>query len=385
MKRLEYHPLADILPLIEGREYENLRDDIHTKGLIEPIWLYQGKILDGRNRDRACREIGIEPTFREYTGNDPAGFVLSLNLARRHLNESQRAMAAAKLATMKWGGDRSKAPIGDLSIDHAADLLNVGSKSVERARVVWDSDHSDLIELVRQARVAVSTAASVAKESASFIGSVVGKVLSGMKPTEALRQARKEALPDKIAALPDGVYRVLYADPPWKYNDARRTGDHRETTGVLSHFSEMTLDELKALDIRRISGPDSVLLCWATFPLLEDALELVKHWGFTYKQAFIWDKGHGSFGHYHDAEAELILIATRGSGTPDQESKEKQIQRFARTEHSRKPPEWRALIDRLYQPHPTKRDRVEMFPGSDVPSHWDTWGAAIGETREVAA
>jgi N6-adenosine-specific RNA methylase IME4 len=385
MKRLEYHPLADILPLIEGREYETLRDDIHANGLIEPIWLYQGKILDGRNRYCACCEIGIEPRFREYVGNDPAGFVVSLNLARRHLDESQRAMVAAKLATMKEGRPSKTGSIELVSQERAADLLNVGRESVKRARVVWDSGHTGLIELVRQAEVAVSAAASVAKESVSFITSFVGKVLSGTKTTEALRQCRKEALPAKIAALPDGVYRVLYADPPWQYNDARRTGDHRETTGVLAHYSEMTLDELKALDIRRIAGPDSVLLCWATFPLLEDALELVKQWGFAYKQAFIWDKEHGSFGHYHDAEAELILIATRGSGTPDQATKEKQIQRFARTKHSRKPSEWRTLIDRLYTPHPTKRDRLEMFPGSDIPSHWDTWGAAIGETREDAA
>src|SRR5262245_41403935 len=274
MKKLEAHPLANILPMIEGREYENLRDDIHARGLALPIMLYQGKILDGRNRYRACCEIGIDPDCEEFRGDDAAGFVLSLNLARRHLNESQRAMCAAKLATMKQGARTDLSPIGETSQAEAANLLNVAKRSVERAIIVRDSGYPDLVRLVELGGMAVSAAASIAKESASFVAEVIGKVLSGLPPTEALRQARKQALPAKIAALPDGVYRVLYADPPWQYNDARRTGDHRETTGVLPHYADMAIDELKALDVKRISAPDSVLFCWATFPLLRDALEL---------------------------------------------------------------------------------------------------------------
>lgn len=384
INRREFHPLAELLPVIEGREYENLRDDIRASGLLVPIVIYHDKILDGRNRYRACCEIGIEPLYEEYRGNDPAAYVISLNLARRHLNESQRAMVAAKLAD--WGRGRpGKIPsIEGISAERAEKLLNVGHASIERARLVWDSGHSGLIDLVRQARIAVSAAAGVAKESAEFIGGVVTKLIADpeMKATEALRQARKDALPAKIAALPDGVYRVIYADPPWKYNDARRTGDHRESTGVLSHYSDMSIDELAALDIGRIAAPDSVLLCWATFPLLKEALYLVERWSFKYKTAFVWDKGHGAFGSYHDAEAELLFIATRGSCTPDQDKKEKQIQRFARAGHSRKPEEWRALIDRLWIPVAQKKDRVELFRRGDCPEHWTIWGA---EAEEVAA
>jgi hypothetical protein len=81
---------------------------------------------------------GVPCPTRPYEGNDPVGFVVSLNLKRRHLSESQRAMVATKLATFGHGGDRSKSPSGDLTQAKAADLLNVGKRSVERAAEVRD-------------------------------------------------------------------------------------------------------------------------------------------------------------------------------------------------------------------------------------------------------
>ena len=74
-----------------------------TLGLHEPIWLYEGQILDGRNRYRACQELGIPCPTRVYEGQEPLAFNLSLNLHRRHLNESQRAMVAERLATLPEG------------------------------------------------------------------------------------------------------------------------------------------------------------------------------------------------------------------------------------------------------------------------------------------
>ena len=79
---------------------------------------------------------GVTPTFREWTGTDPVAFVISKNLHRRHLDESQRAMVAARLATMKSGARTDLAPIGGRSQPEAAKLLNVSTRSVQRARVV---------------------------------------------------------------------------------------------------------------------------------------------------------------------------------------------------------------------------------------------------------
>lgn len=88
------HPLAMLIPAMGEDEFANLRQDIEANGLRVPILLYEGKVLDGRHRLRACEETGVAPTFERYNGDEPAAHVLSLNLHRRHLSVSQRAMIA---------------------------------------------------------------------------------------------------------------------------------------------------------------------------------------------------------------------------------------------------------------------------------------------------
>ena len=85
-----FHPIASAFPLLEGGEYARLVEDLRPHGQREPIWLYQEQILDGRNRYRACLEAHIEPTYRPYLGDNPVGFVYSMNVARRHLSPEQK-------------------------------------------------------------------------------------------------------------------------------------------------------------------------------------------------------------------------------------------------------------------------------------------------------
>ena len=132
------HPAADVLPNMSDTEYKALKDDIATNGLREPIVLYEGQILDGRHRYRACLELGNQARFLDHDGSDAVTFVISMNLRRRNLNPGQLALIAAKLADMKRGGDRIKLPKGDLTHAGAAKMLNVGKRSVDRASVLMN-------------------------------------------------------------------------------------------------------------------------------------------------------------------------------------------------------------------------------------------------------
>ena len=98
----EFHPIANIFPMMSPEEFAALRDDIQQNGLLEPVWLHpDGRIVDGRNRYKACVELGIEPLYRTWSGEGSiTAFVVSLNLHRRHLSTEQRATVAVKMLPM---------------------------------------------------------------------------------------------------------------------------------------------------------------------------------------------------------------------------------------------------------------------------------------------
>ena len=98
---LPHHELSKLFPMIQGEQYNALVRDIRENGLREPITVYEGANLDGRARYDACIEAGVQPRFEPFTGTDPLAFVISRNLHRRHLDESQRAMVAAGIANLK--------------------------------------------------------------------------------------------------------------------------------------------------------------------------------------------------------------------------------------------------------------------------------------------
>ena len=96
-----YHDVANLFPLLQGEDYEQLKADVAEHGLIEPIWLHDGKIVDGRNRYRACVDTGTEPRYRTWNGQGSlVSFVVSLNLHRRHLSSGQRAALAVEILPM---------------------------------------------------------------------------------------------------------------------------------------------------------------------------------------------------------------------------------------------------------------------------------------------
>lgn len=159
---MKFHPYSEIFPLIEGAEFDALVTDIKAHGLREKIWLYEGKVLDGRNRYLACQKAKVRPAYRKFTGreNDALSFVVSANITRRHLTEQQRALAAARVATLEKGGD-TNAPRGALTQTEAAEVFNVGRRSVQRARQVIDQGSKALQRAVESGEVPLTKAAAV--------------------------------------------------------------------------------------------------------------------------------------------------------------------------------------------------------------------------------
>jgi hypothetical protein len=145
------HDYAKIFPALEGEEFEAFCKDVKEKGLENPIVLFEDKILDGRNRAKACDKVGVKPKYEVYRGNDPLGFVISQNVQRRHLKPSQLGLIALELekqfaAEEKPKGGRGKTGgLGTTSFERksrvrAAKALSISETTVQRAkRVVKDA------------------------------------------------------------------------------------------------------------------------------------------------------------------------------------------------------------------------------------------------------
>lgn len=171
---MEYHEVTNIFPMMSDVEFEALVADIKTNGLIEPIWTYREKIIDGRNRFKACKAAGAEPKFKEWNGNGSlVGFVVSLNLKRRHLNESQKAFVAvdilpmleaeAKARMSAGGGDKKSGsqkvdtPIQDQgrASEHAARIVGTNRQYVHDAKAIA-AKAPDKAEAIRKGEKTIS-------------------------------------------------------------------------------------------------------------------------------------------------------------------------------------------------------------------------------------
>jgi len=199
---MDFHPLADIFPLIEGGEFEALVADIEAHGPTDKIVTYEGKILDGRNRYRALVRLGrtddeiLRQQTEPFVGTNPLAFVISKNLKRRHLNESQRGMVHARIATLRKGANQHTAIAVPTQAD-AAKLLNVSVDTGQRARRVLDHGADELVAAVDRGEVAVSVAAEVAtqpvKQQREIMARGEKEILAAARKIRADRRQQKIA------------------------------------------------------------------------------------------------------------------------------------------------------------------------------------------------
>jgi len=177
----QWHPAASIFPMLPDDKLLELAEDIEKNGQHEPVLLLDGKVLDGRNRMCACKLKGIAPVTKVVTGiDDPVAYVLSLNLHRRHLTPSQASMCAARARELyeqqakerMTSGVNQHSPVENLpqgtssARDAAGKAFGVSGKSVDYAKRVIDKGIPELAKAVDEGRMAVSTAAVWASDTA---------------------------------------------------------------------------------------------------------------------------------------------------------------------------------------------------------------------------
>jgi N6-adenosine-specific RNA methylase IME4 len=374
------HPIAELFPLMEGAEFEALVESIRQNGLREPILrLPDGRIIDGRNRLRACEIAGVEPRYTLYTGDEGDSLlrlILDLNLHRRHLSESQRAMVAAKLATRGEGRLPKTRPIDPVSQQQVAALLNVSVRSIKRANVVKNQGTSELLLSVEKDLVPVSVAEKVAAmdplQQRQFVlaaqqqekppHQILATMRRDQKRAEILLKA--ESSPD----LPSSQrYPLLLIDPPWSF--ASPPMGHTDRS-IENHYPTMSFEGICELPVKNLATQDAVLFLWVTVPQLEAGLAVMKEWSFRYVSHFVWIKDKMGMGYHTRNQHELLLIGRRGEiPLPEPEDRFSSVVVAARTAHSRKPVEFYEIIETMYPDYP----KIELF-SRGCRAGWTHWG-----------
>lgn len=174
------------------------------------------------------------------------------------------------------------------------------------------------------------------------------------------------------AALPVGRYGVIYADPPWHYEE-HGVSEDRSYGGQDKQYPSLTAEELAELPVADIAAEDCALFLWTTSPKLNEVWPIIDAWGFAYKTSFVWDKVKHNFGYYNSVRHELLLVCGRGSSTPEVNKLFDSVVAVERSpKHSEKPDEFRKIIETLY---PSAK-KVELFARSHRPG-WDQWGDEV--------
>jgi hypothetical protein len=197
----EFHPIANVFPLMEGEEFKVFVEDIKANGLQEPIVIYQDKILDGRNRYRAMVEAKLQyrlkdQDFKPYTGTKPLEFVISANVHRRHLDTSQRALTAARLVTAKLGDNQYKG--GTITIETAAKMLNVSEALLKEAKEVLEKAAPGILAKVQKGEVRIGAVKQVLDKPKEQQEQALADAKAAAKASRKASKANSEASKAKV-------------------------------------------------------------------------------------------------------------------------------------------------------------------------------------------
>jgi len=381
-----------LIPPLSPEEYAGLEAGILAQGCLMPLVVWNGILVDGHNRFKICTQHGVGFETRPIVAEDRRAvriWIRNHQMHRRNIpefvrvemgleNEAEYAAEAKERQKLSEGrGKKGKEILPDLidqpmqTRDVIGKAAGVSGRTVDKVKAIKQSGTPELQQATREGRVSISAAAEIATlpaeeqiQIATAENAPVAKIAKAIKADKHRKSkaARLEVIQNM--PWPDGKYRVIYADPPWSYDNSGLDAS------AAKQYETMSTEDICAMPIRDLATDNAVLFMWGTSPLLPDALRVIESWGFEYKTSIVWDKDRPNYGNYVSVQHEFLFIATRGACTPDIDTRPGSVLRVERTgRHSEKPEEFRKLIDTLYPNGP----RIELFARTAAEG-WERWG-----------
>jgi N6-adenosine-specific RNA methylase IME4 len=365
----------NIFPEMLPEDYERLKADLQANGYDEkqPIYTYEGAILDGWNRQIACNELGIVPAIKQFYGDEVEAiqFVMRTN-KRRNLTSSQWAAIAVEADEIVEAirqaveVERRKKQAESLHQTHEAGMfgaINCPKQSNEENKA-----RTKIAETFNTNRTYVNEAAKLKTERPE----VFAQVKSGEKTiTEAKREIKKEEQQERFTELkekelqpPTGLFDVIVIDPPWQMEKIQR-----EVAPLQVGFDYPTMDieDIKAFDLP--AENNCHVFMWITHKHLPHGFDIFKAWGVKYVCAFVWHKNGGfqPFG-LPQYNCEFVLYGRIGSPEFIDLKNFNVCFNANRTGHSEKPAEFYEMVKRV-----TAGNRIDIFNRREIDG-FSTWG-----------
>lgn len=385
------------------RHVAELAESIKEVGLLNPIVVTEECVLvAGAHRLEACKSLGwtkIPATAVKLSGLLAELAEIDENLCRNeltaleqseHLHRRKQVYEALHPATKHGaapgnkGGKRGKAPIkaetisGLMPTSFSADTAKksgLSERSVQHGVQIAKDISETVREQIRSTPIAESKTEllALARQTPEKQQVIADKVSSGQAASvkEALAEVKleaKKALAERIRAepvpQPEGPFRVIAIDPPWRYGSRVEDASHRGR----NQYPDMSIEEICALPVAALAHEDCVLWLWTTNAFMREAFKCLDAWGFADKTILTWDKEKLGLGDYLRNVTEHCILAIRGKPTFSL-TNQTTIIREARREHSRKPDTFYSLVEAL-----CPGSKLEMF-SREPRNGWATWGA----------
>lgn len=352
-------------------------------------------LIAGRHRIEAAKKLkwqSIRATIFEDVAADTAELAeIDENLVRAELTPAERALhvgrrkelyekahgkakaRGANAANKKMGRD-ANAKMADAFTKDAAGKTGKSERSMQRdvtragkvevlAEIAGTSlDKGDEIDAL--AKLNPKEQRSLAKAAAKG-----KKVSAKTRVKQVARETREKDLAAKQVALPAKRYGVILADPEWRFEVwSRETGMDRAAD---NHYATTVWQEIEKRDVPSIAARDAVLFLWATVPMLPQALDVMKAWGFRYVSHAVWVKDRVGTGYWFRNQHELFLVGTRGEiPAPAPGKQSPSVIHAPVGRHSAKPEAFLELIERYFPNLP----KIELNRRGPARKGWDAWG-----------
>ena len=365
----EFH---DLIPPLTEEEYRGLEESVIRVGCRDNLIVWNDTIIDGHNRYAICRKYGVDYYTTEASfdsRDDVKAWIIRNQFSRRNLNAYQRSNLALILEPLIAAkGKEKQREHGNTAPGKKKSLLENSPKVInarkELAKIAGVSDNT-----IGKAKKIKEKATPEQKKKLEEGETSINQVHKQIRTREHREERTQELLDLSQKPVEElgtfGRFPVLYADPPWQYEHSQ--SDSRK---IENQYPTMTLDDIKAIGIDKLTTDDCILFLWATSPKLAEAMEVIKAWEFNYRTCMVWVKDKIGMGYYARQRHELILIAIKGNMlTPAPGARPDSVIQTPRTEHSKKPEVMYELIEQMYPELP----KIELFARKKRRG-WYAWG-----------